>query len=137
MHRVIRQSPASSPNRVLARIGVGRGSVRKPTKRKHWVGAKGWLACSRASASGAGRGRSIPSPPVGRSEQGERTGKQLYRAQSFSQLSRCNWDRQGPAVTYSEAASRPPQRKVIPSPEFTSGGVRLKLAAREKEKEAA
>ena len=32
VHRVIWQHPTSSPNRVLARIGVGRGSARKPTK---------------------------------------------------------------------------------------------------------
>ena len=46
-------------------------------------------------------------------------------------------DRQGPAVTYSEAASRPPRRAGIPSSKLMSGDVRLKLAAREKEKEAA
>ena len=45
-------------------------------------------------------------------------------------------DHQGPAVTYSEAASRPPWRTEAPS-ESTSGDVCLKLAAREKEKEAA
>ena len=46
-------------------------------------------------------------------------------------------DCQGPAVIYSEAASRPPQRTEAPSSESMSGDVRLKLAAREKEKEAA
>ena len=46
-------------------------------------------------------------------------------------------DHQGPVVTYSEATSRPPRRIIIPSPELTSGNVRLKLAAHEKEKEAA
>ena len=46
-------------------------------------------------------------------------------------------DCQGPAGTYSEAASRPPQRTIVPSPEFILGNVRLKLAACEKEKEAA
>ena len=46
-------------------------------------------------------------------------------------------DRQGLAVTYSEAASRPPQRTEAPSSKPTPGDVRLKLAAREKEKEAA
>ena len=46
-------------------------------------------------------------------------------------------DHQGPAVTYSEATSRPPQRAGIPSSELMSGDVHLKLAAREKEKEAA
>ena len=45
-------------------------------------------------------------------------------------------DRQGPAITYSEATSRPPWRTEAPS-ESTSGDVRLKLAARKKEKEAA
>ena len=46
-------------------------------------------------------------------------------------------DHQGPAVTYSEAASRPPRRTEAPSSESMPGDVRLKLAAREKEKEAA
>ena len=46
-------------------------------------------------------------------------------------------DRQGPAVTYSEATSRPPQRAETPSSESMSGDVHLKLAACEKEKEAA
>ena len=46
-------------------------------------------------------------------------------------------DRQGPAITYSEATSRPPRRTEAPSSESMLGDVRLKLAAREKEKEAA
>ena len=46
-------------------------------------------------------------------------------------------DHQGPAVTYSEATSRPLRRAEIPSSESTSGDVCLKLAACEKEKEAA
>ena len=44
---------------------------------------------------------------------------------------------QGLAITYLEAASRPPRRTEAPSSESTPGDVRLKLAAREKEKEAA
>ena len=58
-----------------------------------------------------GRGWSIPSPPVKRSE----------------------WD---PAVTYLEAASRPPQR-VVSSTELAQCDVQIKMAAQEKEKEAA
>ena len=46
-------------------------------------------------------------------------------------------DHQGPVVTYLEAASRPPQRTVIPSPKLTLGNVHLKLAAHKREKEAA
>ena len=46
-------------------------------------------------------------------------------------------DHQGLAVTYSEATSRPPRRTEAPSSESMSGDMRLKLAAREKEKEAA
>ena len=46
-------------------------------------------------------------------------------------------DRQGPPVTYSEAASRSPQRMVTSSSELPVYDVQLKMAAHEKEKEAA
>ena len=88
------------------------------------------------SARGAGRGQSAPSPPVGRSGQGERwTGTRTEPG--LPPAVTMQLDHQGPAVTYSEAASRPPWRAGIPSSELTVGDVRLKLAASEKEKEAA
>ena len=133
--RVIWQDRAPSPNRVLAGSGIGRGTARRPTKQSTGRG-QGLIGMLADSTGRVGRGRSIPSPPVGRSGQGERwtstrTETRLPPAVTM-QL-----DRQGPAVTYSEAASRPPRRTETPSSESMSGDVHLKLAAREKEKEAA
>ena len=87
------------------------------------------------SAGRVGRGRSTPSPPVGRSGQGERRTNTRTETGPSPAVT-MHLDRQGPAVTYSEATSRPPRRTEAPS-ESTSGDVRLKLVAREKEKEAA
>ena len=135
VRRVIRRDSAPSPNRVLAGSGVGRGAARRPAKQSTGRG-QGLAGMVAESARRAGRGQSTPSPPVGRSGQGEgwtstRTETGLPPAVTM-QL-----DRQGPAVTYSEAASRPPQRAETPSSESMSGDVHLKLAAHEKEKEAA
>ena len=88
------------------------------------------------SAGRVGRGRSAPSPPVGRSGQGKRwTSTRTETGPSPAVTMHLN--RQGPAVTYSEAASRPPRRTEAPPSESMPGNVCLKLAAREKEKEAA
>ena len=135
VHRVIWQNPASSPNRALAGSGVGRGAAGGPAKQStgRGQGLAGMLA---DSARGAGRGQSTPSPPVGRPEQGERQTSTRTRS-GLSPVVTMQLGHWGPAVTYSEATSRPPQRTVIPSPELTSGDVRLKLAAHQKEKEAA
>ena len=55
VHRVIQQHLTSSPNRVLAGIGVGRGSMRRPTKRSAGRG-QGLASMLTDSASSAGRG---------------------------------------------------------------------------------
>ena len=133
--RVIRQNLASSPNRTLARSGVGRGAARRPTKQSTGRG-QGLASMIADSASGAGRGRSTPLPPVGRSQQGERQASTRIESAHPPAVT-MQLDCQRPMVTYSEAASRPPQRTGIPSPELTLGDVHLKLAACEKEKEAA
>ena len=135
MRRVIWQNPASFPNRALAGSGVGRGAVRRPTKQSTGRG-QGLAGMLTDSASGAGRGQSTPSPPIGRSEQGERWTSTRIKSR-LPPVVTMQLDHQGPVVTYSEATSRPPQRTVIPSPKLTSGDVCLKLAACEKEKEAA
>ena len=135
VRRVIWQDPAPSPNRVLAGSGVRRGAARRPTKQStgRGQGLAGMLA---DSARGAGRGQSTPSPPVGRSGQGERwTG--TCTEPGLPPAVTMQLDHQGPVVTYSEAASRPPRRAGIPTSELTSGNMHLKLVAREKEKEAA
>ena len=130
VHRVIWQGPASSPDRVLAGSGVGRGVARGPTKQSIGRGQRlaGMLT---DGASGAGRGQSAPSPPVGRSEQGERQ-TSTYTKSGLPPAVTMQLDHWGSAVTYSEATSRPPQRAVIPSPELTSGNMCLRLAARAK-----
>ena len=135
MCRVIQQNPASSPNRVLAGSGVGRDAARRPTKQSTGRG-QGLAGMLVDSARGAGRGQSTPSPPVGRSGQGERWTSTRTES-GLPPAVMMQLDHQGPAVTYLEAASRPPQRAGIPSSELTLGIVHLKLAAHEKEKEAA
>ena len=126
---------APSPNRVLAGSGVRRGAARRPAKQStgRGQGLAGMLA---DNARGAGRGQSAPSPPVGRSGQGERwTG--THTEPGLPPAVMMQLDCQGPAVTYSEATSRPPQRAGIPTSELPSGDMRLKLVACEREKEAA
>ena len=88
------------------------------------------------SASSAGRGRSVPSPPVGRSEQGERQASTRIES-GLPPAVTMQLDHQGPVVTYSEATSSPPWRAIVPSPEFPPGDMQIKVAAHEKEKEAA
>ena len=121
VHRVIWQHPTSLPNRALAGIGVGRGSTRRPAKCSASRG-QGLASMLVDSASSAGRGRSIPSPPIGRSEQGERQAS-THIESSLPPVVMMQLDHQGPVVTYSEATSRPPQRAIVPSPEFTLGDV--------------
>ena len=135
VHRVIRRDPAPSPNRVLAGSGVGRGAAGRPTKQSISRGQvlAGMLA---DSVRGAGGGQSAPLPPVGRSGQGERWTSTRTKS-GLPPVVTMQLDHQGPVVTYSEAASRPPRRAEIPSSESMLGDVRLKLVACEKEKEAA
>ena len=66
------------------------------------------------SASGAGRGRSIPSPPIGKSELGERQASTRIES-GLPPAVMMKLDHQGPAVTYLEVTSRPPRRTIIPS----------------------
>ena len=135
VHRVIRRDQAPSPNKVLAGSGVGRGTARKPMRQStgRGQGLAGMLA---DNAGRVGRGWSAPSPPVGGSGQGERRTNTRTETGPSPAVT-MHLDRQGPAVTYSEAASRPPRRTEAPSSESMPGDVHLKLVAREKEKEAA
>ena len=103
VRRVIRRNPASSPNRVLAGSGVGRGAARRPAKQSTGRG-QGLAAMFADSASGDGRGQSSPSPPVGRSEQGER--QALVPSPDFPRRSRCSW---------TTGALRLPTRRLPPS----------------------
>ena len=72
-------------------------------------GGQGLVAILVDGAGGVGGGRSAPSPPVGRSGQGggrTDTGTETGPSPAVTM----HLDRQGPAVTYSEAASRPPRK---------------------------
>ena len=88
------------------------------------------------SARRAGRGQSAPLPPIGRSGQGERRTSTRTETRPPPVVT-MQLDHQGLVVTYSEATSRPPRRAGISSSKPTLGDVHLKLAACEKEKEAA
>ena len=134
VRRVIRRHPTSSLNRALVGAGTGRGSTKRPTE--HSAGRGQGLAGMIAGNVSAGRGRSAPSPPVGRSQQRERQASSRIES-GHSPAVTMHLDPQGPTDTYSEAASRPPRRAVAPPPELPVCDMRLKLAAREKEKEAA
>ena len=123
MCRVIWQHPHSPPNRALAAAGVGRGSARRPAKRTvgrgqvlvnmlaNKGGNKGQELAAKLKGNGVGRGQSIPSPPVGRPEQRGRQVDTRTKA-SLPPPITMHLDCQGPAVTYSEATSRLPQRTV-------------------------
>ena len=134
IRRVVRRDQTPSPGKVLAGSGVGRGTAGVPMKRS--TGRDQGLASLLVDSAGrGGRGRSTPSPPVGRSGQGE--GWTSTRTETgLSPAVTMRLDCQGLAVIYSEATSRPPRRTEAPSSESMPGNVRLKLAAREREKEA-
>ena len=146
--RVIWQCPHSPSSKTLAGAGVGRGLARKPARASGGRGQvlvemltdkggdRGQALAMKLGGTSAGRGQSTPSPPVGRPEQ---RGRQVdaHTEASLPPPITMHLDHQGPPVTYSEAASRPPQRTVISSSELPVYDVRLKIAACEKEKEAA
>ena len=148
MHRVIWQHPHSPSSKTLAGVGVGRGSARRPTRGSAGRGQllvnmltdkggnRGQALAAKLEGTSAGRGQSIPSPPVGRPEQRGRQADTRTKA-SLPPPITMHLDHQGPAVTYSEAASRPPWRTVVSSSELAECNIQLKMAAHEKEKEAA
>ena len=129
MCRVIWQHPPLSPNRTLAGAGVRRGSARRPTKRNAGRGQmlanmladkggnKGWELVAKLKGNSAGRGQSIPSPPVGRPQQRGRQAD-THTKSSLPPPITMHLDCQGPAVTYSEATPRLPWRTVVSSSEL-------------------
>ena len=82
-----------------------------------------------------GRGQSIPSPPVRRPEEGRRYADVCTGA-SLPPPFPMHLDHQGPPVTYSEAASRPPRRVTTSPNELEMCNMQIKIAACKKEKEA-
>ena len=130
VHRVIQQCPHSSPNRMLAWAGAGRGSARKPVRASggrgqvlakmliKTGGRRGQTLAGKLGETSIGRGQSTPSPPVRRPEQRGRHANACTEA-SLPPPITMHLDHQGPPVTYSEAASRPPQRMVVSSPDLS------------------
>ena len=146
--RVIQQCPHSPINRTLVGARVGRGSARKPVQVSGSRGQKlakmlaeiggerGQMLAAKLGETSVGRGQSVPSPLVGRSEQRGRQAD-VYTEASLPPSITMHLDPQGPPVTYSEAASRSLQRMVVSSSELPVYDMQLKIAACEKEKEAA
>ena len=99
-------------------------------------GNKGRELAAKLEGNGAGRGQPIPSPSVGRPAQRGRQ-EDTHTKASLPPTFTTHLDCQGPAVTYSEAASRLPWRAAISPSELAECNVHLKMAAHEKEKEAA
>ena len=99
-------------------------------------GGRGQALAVKLGGTSVGRGQSAPSPPVRRPEQRGRH-VDAHTEASLPPPVTMHLDRQGPLVTYSEAASRSPQMAVASSPELPMYDVRLKMAAHKKEKEAA
>ena len=148
VYRVIWQHLHPQSSRTLAGAGVGWGSARRPTKGSAGRGQvlvsmltekggnRGWELAAKLKGTSAGRGQSIPSPPVGRAEQRGRQADTHTKA-SLPPPITMHLDHQCLAVTYSKATSRPPQRTVVSSDELAECDVCIKMAACEKEKEAA
>ena len=117
------------------RVSGGRGQ--KLVKMLTEIGGdRGQALAVKLGGTSVGRGQSIPSPPVRRSEQ---RGRQVdtHTEASLPPPITMHLDHQGPPVTYSEATSRSPQRMVVTSSDLPVYDVWLKIAAREKKKEAA
>ena len=78
MRRVIQQCPHSSPNRVLAGAGVGRGHILVKKLTKTGSG-RGQVLARKLAEAGIGRGQSIPSPQVKKPEEGRRHADAPYQ----------------------------------------------------------
>ena len=145
---MIWQYPQSPSSKILAGAGVGRGLAKKPARASggrgqvlvnmltNKGGDRGQALAAKLGGTSTGRGQSTPSPPRGRPEQRGRQVDACTKA-SLPPPVTMHLDHQDPPVTYSEAASRPPRRKVVSPSELAVYDVQLKIAARKKEKEAA
>ena len=97
---------------------------------------RGQVLSTKLGGASVGRGQSAPLPPVGRPEQKGRHADAHTEANLPPPIT-MHLDHQGPPVTYSKAASKSPWRMVASSSELPMYDVQLKMAACEKEKEAA
>ena len=81
-------------------------------------GRRGQTLAGKLGGTGIVRGQSAPSPPVRRPEQRGRHADAHTEA-SLPPPVTMHLDHKGPPVTYSKAASRPPQRMVVSSPDLS------------------
>ena len=119
MCKVIQQCPLSSPNRALIGAGVGQGQV----------------LARKLMKAGVGKGQSIPSSKAMGPEE-HRRHVDASTSVDIPQPIAMKLDHQGPPVSYSEAASRPPQRETITKDTLQMCDVWMKAAACKKEKAA-
>ena len=117
--RVIEQCPLSSPNTALIGAGIGRGQV----------------LAQKLVKAGVGKGQSITSSKA--------MGPEEHRGCADASTSAdiplpitMRLDCQGPPVSYSEVASRPPQKETITEDNLQMCDVCMKATACKKEKAA-
>ena len=96
VQRVIQQHPLSSPNTVLIGAGIGRGQV----------------LAQKLMKAGIGKGRSIPSSKAMRPEEC-RGHADASTSVDIPPPITLRLNHQGPPVSYSEVASRPPRRRLL------------------------
>ena len=125
--RVIQQCPHSSPNRVLAGAGVGRGQglVKKLAKTGS---GRGQVLARKLTEAGIGRGQSIPSSQV-KKQEGHRGHTDTHTSANLPLPVTMNLDNQGPPVNYSKTASRPPQRVTTTPDDLEMCDMQIKVAA--------
>ena len=118
--RVIQQHLLTSPNMALVGAGAGQGKV----------------ITKKLAKAGIGKGQSIPSSKATGPEECLRHMDTSTSAE-IPQPITMRLDCQGPPVSYSKVASRPPQRETITEDTLQMCDVCMKVAAHEKEKVAA
>ena len=99
-------------------------------------GGRGQVLVGKLTGAGVGRGQSIPSSQVRRPEEGRRHAD-AHTGANLPPPITMHLDHQGPPVTYSEVASRPPQRVTTSPDELEMCDMWVKVTACEREKEAA
>ena len=112
VRRVIQQHPHSSPNRVLIGAGVGRGQV----------------LAKKLTKAGIGRGQSVPLSKEKKQEE-HRGHTDASTSADIPLPITMRLDHQGPPVSYSKVASRPPQSETITLDTLQMCNVWVKTAA--------
>ena len=110
VHRVIQQCPLSSPNTALIGAGVGRGQV----------------LAKKLMKAGVGKGQSVPSSKAMRPQE-HRGHTDTSTSVDIPPPITMRLDHQGPPVSYSEVASRPPQSETTTQGTLWMCGSRLQL----------